>query len=46
MICSGGIAGSFNEDKDEVVDDFDIRTMANLIGKPLIDGRFKYQINA
>jgi hypothetical protein len=32
-----------NEDDDELVDDFDIKTMANLIGRPLTDGRFKYR---
>ena len=27
---------------DEIVDDFDIKVMANLIGKPLVDGTFRY----
>ena len=31
-----------DDDDDGVVDDFDIKTMANLIGRPLTDGRFKY----
>jgi hypothetical protein len=31
-----------NSDYD-VVDDFDVRTMANLIGKPLTDGRLMYR---
>ena len=32
--------GLENEDDDELVDDFDIKTMANLIGRPLTDGQF------
>jgi hypothetical protein len=32
-----------NMDED-FVDDFDVRTMANLIGKPLSDGRLRYRI--
>ena len=26
---------------DDIVDDFDIKTMANLIGRPLTDGHFQ-----
>ena len=29
--------------EDDFVDDFDVRTMANLIGKPLTDGRLRYR---
>ena len=29
---------------EEFIDDFDVRTMANLIGKPLTDGRMRYCI--
>ena len=32
----------FDEDGDEIIDDFDIKCMANLIGKPLSDGQFNY----
>jgi len=33
----------FGEDDEEVVDDFDIKTLANWIGKPLADGQFCYR---
>ena len=33
----------FNEDDEDVIDDFGIKTTANLIGKPLTDGRFCYR---
>ena len=36
------IAAFADEDDDGMVDDFDIKMMANLIGRPLTDGRFKY----
>jgi len=29
---------------EDVINDFDVRTMANLIGKPLSDGRLRYRI--
>jgi len=32
----------FDEDGDKTIDDFDIKCMANLIGKPLSDGQFNY----
>ncbi len=33
----------FDDDDDNaMVDNFDIKTMANLIGRPLTDGQFKY----
>ena len=32
----------FDEDGDEIIDDFDIKCMANLIGKPLSDGQCNY----
>ena len=35
-------SGFGDDDDDGVMDDFDIKTMANLIGRPLTDGRFKY----
>ena len=35
------VAGFGDDDDEGVVDDFDIKTMANLIGRPLTDGRFK-----
>ena len=42
--CYGHVeAFGFDEHNEEVVDDFDIKTMVNLIGKPLMDGRFKYR---
>ena len=31
-----------SSEDDEVVDDFDIKVMANLIGMPLVDGTFCY----
>ena len=31
-----------DDDHNAMVDDFDIKTMANLIGRPLTDGQFKY----
>ena len=34
------VVGLENEDDDEFIDDFDIKTMANLIGRPLTDGQF------
>jgi hypothetical protein len=37
------VIGLENEDDDELVDDFDIKTMANLIGRPLTDGHFQYR---
>ena len=36
------VAGFADGDDDGIVDDFDIKTMANLIERPLTDGRFKY----
>jgi hypothetical protein len=36
------VAGFADEDDDGIVDDIDIKTLANLIGRPLTDGRFKY----
>ena len=36
------VAGFGDDDDEGVVDDFDIKTMANLIGRPLTDGRFRY----
>jgi hypothetical protein len=37
--------GDFIENMDEdMVDDFDVRTMANLIGRPLSDGRLRYRL--
>jgi hypothetical protein len=32
----------FDEYEDDIVDDFEIKTMVNQIVKPLIDGQFKY----
>ena len=32
----------FDEDGKETITDFDIKCMANLIGKPLSDGHFNY----
>ena len=37
------VVGLENEDDDELVDDFDIKSMANLIGRPLTNGRFQYR---
>ena len=37
------VVGLENEYDDELVDDFDIKTMANLIGRPLTDGQFRYR---
>ena len=37
------IAGTTNDDDDDLVDDFDIKTMANLIGRPLTNGHFQYR---
>jgi hypothetical protein len=37
------VVGLENEDDDKLVDDFDIKTMANLIGRLLTDGCFKYK---
>ena len=38
--------GDFYDNIDEdFIDDFDVRTMANLIGKPLSDGRLRYWSN-
>ncbi len=34
------VVGLENEDHDELVDDFDIETMANMIGRLLTDGQF------
>ena len=34
------VVGLENEDDDELVDAFDIKAMANLIGRPLTDGQF------
>ncbi len=36
------VAGFADDNNDGIVDDFDIKIMANLIGRPLTDGRFKY----
>ena len=36
------VAGFADDNDDGIVDDFDIKTMTNLIGRPLTDGRFKY----
>ena len=33
-----------NDSEDEFTDDFDIETMANLIGKPLAGDRFQYRV--
>ena len=33
----------YEEDNEDHVDDFDVQTLANLIGKPLSDGWFQYQ---
>ena len=40
---SMAVVGLENEDDDDLVDDFDIKTMANLIGRPLTDGQFSYR---
>ena len=39
MRSVGGFAAAA---ADGIVDDFDMKTMANLIGRPLTDGRFKF----
>ena len=36
------LVGMDIEDEDDFADDFDIKTMVNLIGRPLTDGRFQY----
>ena len=36
------VGGFGDDDDDGVVDDFDIKTMANLIRRLLTDGTFKY----
>ena len=36
------VAGCADDNNDGIVDDFDIKTMANLIRRPVTDGRFKY----
>ena len=33
-------------DNEELVDDFNIKIIANLIGKPFMDGQFQYRIHA
>jgi hypothetical protein len=38
----GKVHAVWDEYEDDIVHDFDIETIANLIGKPLIDGQFKY----
>jgi hypothetical protein len=35
------VAGFADDGNDGILDDFDIKTMANLIGRPLTDGKFK-----
>jgi hypothetical protein len=35
------LVGLENDDDEDLVDDFDIKTMANLIGRPITDGRFQ-----
>jgi hypothetical protein len=40
------LVGLENEDNEDVVDDFVIKTMENLIGRPLIDGCIQYRIGS
>ena len=40
------LVGLENEDDDDLVDNFDIKTLANLIVRPLTDGFFQYRAGA
>ena len=47
-MCFGHVSAIYFEgfddnNDDDIVDDFNIKTIANFIGRPLTDGRFQYR---